>query len=77
MVFTELTHPDDLADDLLQIQRLLVGEMASYKIEKRSVTLAATLADRLREIQAARIKSGKPASFSAVLSEYAQKGLEK
>ena len=35
MAFTELTHPDDLADNLLQMQRLLAGEIASYKIEKR------------------------------------------
>jgi PAS domain S-box-containing protein len=37
MAFTEVTHPDDLADDLLQVQRLLAGETASYKIEKRLI----------------------------------------
>ncbi len=37
MAFTELTHPDDLANSLLQKQRLLAGEMASYKIEKRFI----------------------------------------
>lgn len=37
MAFTELTHPDDLGRDLLQVQRLLNGEIASYKIEKRFI----------------------------------------
>lgn len=37
MAFTELTHPDDLAADLLQVQRLLDGEISSYKMEKRFV----------------------------------------
>lgn len=47
------------------------------KKKPHNVALAPDLASRIREIQAARIKLGKPASFSAVLSEYAQKGLEK
>ncbi len=37
MAFTELTHPDDLADNLLQLQRLLAGEIASSKVEKRFI----------------------------------------
>ncbi len=37
MPFTELTHPADLAADLRQLQCLLAGEIASYKIEKRFI----------------------------------------
>ena len=37
MNFTELTHPDDLARNLRQMRRLLDGEIASYKIEKRVI----------------------------------------
>ncbi|MBC7682961.1 MAG: PAS domain S-box protein, partial [Ferruginibacter sp.] len=37
MAYTDLTHPDDLADDLLQVQLLLAGEITSYKIEKRFI----------------------------------------
>ena len=45
------------------------------KKKPHNVALAPDLATRIREIQAARIKSGKPASFSAVLAEAAEKGI--
>lgn len=35
--FAALTHPDDLAADLEQYQRLIAGEISSYKLEKRFV----------------------------------------
>ena len=33
--FIDLTHPDDLEADLALAQKLLAGEIASYRIEKR------------------------------------------
>lgn len=33
--FQDITHPDDLADDLDQAERLWAGEIASYEMEKR------------------------------------------
>lgn len=33
--FQEITHPDDLHNDLEQVQRLLAGEIDSYSMEKR------------------------------------------
>lgn len=33
--FPTITHPDDLAPDLHQVERLLAGEIESYRIEKR------------------------------------------
>lgn len=33
--FPIITHPDDLAPDLHQVERLLAGEIESYRIEKR------------------------------------------
>ena len=33
--FQDITHPDDLADDLAQAERLFGGEIASYELEKR------------------------------------------
>ncbi|MGO4808958.1 diguanylate cyclase [Cupriavidus sp. 2MCAB6] len=33
--FPMITHPDDLAPDMHQVERLLAGEIESYRIEKR------------------------------------------
>lgn len=37
MNFAEITHPEDLADDLEQVQRLLSGEAESFSMEKRYI----------------------------------------
>ncbi|UGA36675.1 PAS domain S-box protein [Chromobacterium haemolyticum] len=35
MSFQQLTHPEDLEDNLLRLDRLLSGEVASFSLEKR------------------------------------------
>jgi len=35
--FRDITHPDDLEDDLCQLERLLAGEISSYKLQKRYI----------------------------------------
>ena len=37
MTWAELTHPDDLADDEAQFQRMLAGEIDTYSLEKRFI----------------------------------------
>jgi PAS domain S-box-containing protein len=37
MTWTELTHPDDLAPDLEQFNRMLAGEINSYAMDKRFI----------------------------------------
>ena len=37
MTWTELTHPDDLAADLAQFNRMLAGEIDSYLLDKRFI----------------------------------------
>jgi two-component system, sensor histidine kinase and response regulator len=38
LTFQDLTHPDDLDDDLEQIKQLLTGEIARYTVQKRYYT---------------------------------------
>jgi PAS domain S-box-containing protein len=38
VTWAEITHPDDLAADEAQFQRLLVGEVEGYELEKRFIT---------------------------------------
>ena len=37
MTWTELTHPEDLAPDLAQFNRMLAGEISSYAMDKRFI----------------------------------------
>ena len=37
MTFQEITHPDDLADDLAQAMRMWAGEIEGYSLEKRFI----------------------------------------
>jgi diguanylate cyclase (GGDEF)-like protein/PAS domain S-box-containing protein len=37
MTWAELTHPDDLAPDLAQFNRMLAGEISSYAMDKRFI----------------------------------------
>lgn len=37
MTFQDITHPDDLGNDLAQLRRLIAGEIDTYKMEKRYV----------------------------------------
>ncbi|TDP45961.1 EAL domain-containing protein [Zavarzinia compransoris] len=36
--FRDITHPDDIADDLENVRRVISGEIDSYRIEKRYIT---------------------------------------
>jgi PAS domain S-box-containing protein len=35
LTFQDITHPDDLAEDLALAQKLLTSELANYSLEKR------------------------------------------
>ncbi len=72
MAFTELTHPDDLADDLLQVQRLLAGEMASYKIEKRFIHRSGRDVWVTATTALLRDADGKPRYFIGALEDITQ-----
>jgi len=37
LTFADITYPDDLEPDMVQAQRLLTGEIQSYKMEKRHI----------------------------------------
>lgn len=37
MTWQDVTHPDDIADDLVQMQRLLAGEIQEFSLEKRYI----------------------------------------
>ncbi|HEV3261236.1 MAG TPA: PAS domain S-box protein [Gemmataceae bacterium] len=56
--WAELTHPDDLASDLAQFERMLRGEIDGYSLEKRFVRRDAKVVHTLMSVRAVRRPDG-------------------
>ena len=54
----QLTHPEDLADDLSQYRRLLAGELNSYQLEKRFLRGDGTTLETAVDVRCARGADG-------------------
>ncbi len=52
--WAELTHPDDLAADVAQFERLLAGEIEGYRLEKRFVRSDGGVVPTLLAVKAVR-----------------------
>ncbi len=63
--FQDITHPDDLDDDLELVNRVLAGEMESYQIEKRYIRKDGTVISILLSVVLVRNESGAPVHFVA------------
>jgi diguanylate cyclase (GGDEF)-like protein/PAS domain S-box-containing protein len=77
MTFQEITHPDDLDADLLQVDGLLSGELDTYEMEKRYFTKEGHLIWVLLAVAMVREDDGSPRHFiSQVQDISARKRLE-
>ncbi len=67
--FPDITHPDDLQEDLTQAAALLAGESTSYQMEKRYICKdGATVWVRLT-VALARSFSGEPREYTTVVED--------
>jgi two-component system cell cycle sensor histidine kinase/response regulator CckA len=67
--FQQLTHPDDLAENLDQRDRLLAGEISSYNLEKRYVRKDGQTVWGSLTASLLRDDSGEPKYFIAVVED--------
>jgi diguanylate cyclase (GGDEF)-like protein/PAS domain S-box-containing protein len=58
--FQEITHPDDLADNLVLFERLMAGELTSYVFEKRYIRKDGSIVWGSATTSVVRDASGKP-----------------
>ena len=56
--WAELTHPDDLPADLAQFERVLVGNIDGYSLDKRWIRKDGTLVDSIMAARAVRRADG-------------------
>ncbi len=59
----DLTHPDDLEADLVQISKLLAGEIDSYSVEKRYLTQDQSVVWTNMTVSLVRLPTGEPRHF--------------
>jgi PAS domain S-box-containing protein len=72
LTFQEITHPDDLAEDLELVERLLAGDIDHYSIEKRYLRGdGGTVWARLT-VALVRSPDGSPEYFISVVQDISQ-----
>ncbi|MBC9249544.1 hypothetical protein A9179_04545 [Pseudomonas alcaligenes] len=71
MTFQDLTYADDLAADLIQVERLLQGEIRSYSMEKRYRRRDGSLFWANLSVTLVRHANGEPNYFISVVEDIA------
>lgn len=73
LTFQDITVPEDLAEDLRQVDRLLSGEAARYEMEKRYVRADGTIVWACLAVALKRGGDGAPLYFISVISDISQR----
>jgi diguanylate cyclase (GGDEF)-like protein/PAS domain S-box-containing protein len=69
MTFQDITHPDDLAYDLEQVQRLIDGSIGKYQIEKRYLHRSGDAVWIELSVTLVRNADGEPSYFIAQMQD--------
>jgi len=67
--FADITHPEDLADDLDNVRRLLAGDITCYTMEKRYIHKAGQAVWINLTVSLAHDQDGRPDSFISVIED--------
>ena len=73
MTFQDITHPDDLDEDLAQVGRLLEGELQTYTIEKRYLRKGGSEVWINLTVSLVRDSCGEPTYFIAVIEDISKR----
>jgi PAS domain S-box-containing protein len=73
--FQDVTHPEDLADDLEQVQRLLDGTASDYTMEKRYIRADGRIAWAILCVSMVRDRAGEPLYFVSQVMDITERKL--
>jgi PAS domain S-box-containing protein len=73
LTWAELTHPDDLAADVAQFDRILRGESDSYRMEKRFIRKDCMIIHAKISVQCVRRVDGKIDHFIAMVDDITER----
>jgi diguanylate cyclase (GGDEF)-like protein/PAS domain S-box-containing protein len=71
--FQHITHPDDLAKDVAEVELLLAGKTSSYQLEKRYLHRQGQIVWVLLTVTLVRDDAGRPAFFVAQLQDVTER----
>lgn len=71
--FQDITYPDDLERDLVQVRRMLNGEIQTYSLEKRYIRKDGSLVWINLTVSLVRDSAGKPAYFVSVIEDISER----
>jgi len=69
----ELTHPDDIAANVLQFERVQRGEIDAYELEKRFIRADGTVVNTFIATQVVRKPDGRPDYFMVIVEDISQR----
>lgn len=67
--FQEITHPDDLDLDLVNVRKMLSGEIDSYQLEKRYLHKSGSIVWALLCVSLVRDEKGEPLFFISQIQD--------
>ncbi len=71
--FHEITHPDDLEADLVQVRKILAGQILTYEMEKRYTHAQGNLVWGLLSVSLVRDPMGQPLHFISQIQDITQR----
>ena len=73
--WAEITHPDDLAEDVKQFERVLAGEIDGYSMEKRFIQKDGTVIHSSIDVKCLRLDDGKVDYFVEMIQDITDRKL--
>ncbi len=67
--WAELTHPDDLAEDLAHFDRVMAGQSDGYRMDKRFIRADGTVLSAAISVRCERDGEGRPLRFYAIVED--------
>jgi diguanylate cyclase (GGDEF)-like protein/PAS domain S-box-containing protein len=71
----EVTHPDDLSNDIEHLRQLLAGEIGEYQLEKRYFHARGHVISTMLSVSLVRDRQGRPLHFIAQIQDITERKL--